>query len=175
MISLVGSARSRCLTHGCRWYPHHTSSPPVPTSSECIGGECGSDSGLRSTYDDARVGADRAVESFPKAFSPNTISPPEVKLPPMEKRRMRGSRRVPLPVKLRVHSEIGCVLAQSNLFPPPFSESTPDEMLCGPATTSDDCAGRVRLPTPELESSGAPSEIRFSHVHNSISSERPAQ
>ena len=60
---------------------------------------------------------------------------------------------------------------KSNLFSPLFSESTPDEMLSGPATTSDDCAGRVRLPTPEPEGSGAPSEIRFSHVHNSISSE----
>ena len=71
----------------------------------------------------------------------------------------------------RLNSEIGCALAQSNLFSPLFSESTPDEMLSGPVTTSDDCAGRVRLPTPEPEGSGAPSEIRFSHVHNSISSD----
>ena len=71
----------------------------------------------------------------------------------------------------RLNPEIGCALAQSNLFPPLFSESTPDEMLSGPATTPDDCEGRARLPTPEPDGSGAPSEIRFSHVHNSISSE----
>ena len=58
----------------------------------------------------------------------------------------------------------------NRIYFPPFSESTPDEMLSGPATTSDACEGRVRLPTPEPDGSGAPTKIRFSHVHNIISS-----